>query len=288
MTKKEVIAVESPADISAVILTYNESKNIVDCINSIKPFVKDIFVIDSFSDDETVKIAKQMGAVVLQNKWINYAKQFQFALDTCPIKTKWVLRFDADERMTIESGNEITSLCSINTDTDVNGINIRLAVRFLGKTLKHGGIYPIRVLRIFKYGIGYIEQKNMDEHICLSSGKILSCKKDCIHENFNDITTWIDKHNKYSNRELADYLENNDSSEGVYDKSTIKKRKRKNKFYYKLPIGFRAHLYFIYRYYFKFGFLDGKPGKFYAFLQAYWYRYLVDIKIYEHNLKNKK
>lgn len=271
------------ADLTTIILTFNEEKNIADAINSVKDVSKRVVVIDSFSTDKTVEIAKSLGAEIFQNKWINYATQYQFGINVSNIKTKWILRLDADERLTNQSAKEINELCDNNTNTDVNGIIIRLEVNFLGKSLKHGGIYPLKVLRIYKNNIGYIESRNMDEHIVLKEGKTIEMKTDCLHHDYKDLSTWIDKHNKYSSREVIDYYENIESEKELISLNKSAKIKRFIKFniYYKLPLGTRAHLYYLYRYYFKMGFLDGKEGKIFAFMQAYWYRFLVDAKIFE-------
>lgn len=278
------------ADLTTIILTYNEEKNIKQCIESIQKIVKRIVVVGSFSTDKTVEIAKSLGAEVYQNKWENYAKQYQYGINIANINTQWILRLDADERLTPESAEEIEMLCNKNQNTDINGIIVRFTVTFMGKDLKHGGIYPFKKLLIYKNGKGYIENRNMDEHIILTEGKCVELRNDSLHHDFKDLSFWIDKHNKYSSREVKDYFENISKPEkGIkLNKSAKIKRFIKFKIYYKLPLGTRAHLYYIYRYYFKLGFLDGKEGKIFAFLQAYWYRFLVDAKIYEQNLMVKK
>lgn len=278
------------ADLTTIILTYNEEKNIANAINSVLPISKRIVVVDSYSTDKTVDIAKSLGAEIFQNKWINYATQYQYGIDISNIQTKWILRLDADECLTSNSANELEMLCRKHQSTDVNGIFLRLEVNFLGKSLKHGGIYPLKVLRIYKNGIGYIENRSMDEHIVLKSGKTVEMKNDSLHCDYKDLFTWIDKHNKYSTREVDDYYKSLEKRENtqVLNKSAKLKRFIKFNVYYKLPLGVRAHLYYIYRYYFKLGFLDGKEGKIFAFLQAYWYRFLVDAKIYEQNLMVEK
>ena len=140
------------ADLTAIILTKNEEKNIEYCIRSIQPVVKKIVVIDSFSTDDTVKKAEELGAVVHQHEFINHSKQFVYGMEVADIQTKWVLRIDADERLTEASAAEINELCEKNMDTDVNGLVLRFEVNFMGKKLRHGGIYPFRKLLVFKYG----------------------------------------------------------------------------------------------------------------------------------------
>lgn len=130
----------------------------------------------------------------------------------------------------------------------------------------------------------------MGEHIYLTQGKTIDLANDCLHYDFKDLDTWISKHNWYATREVNDYFtikgKHNDL-ENLYGEAEKAKSLRDN-LYYRLPKFLRAHLYFIYRYYFKFGFLDGKAGKMHAFFQAYWYRFLVDSKIYERELKDKE
>lgn len=271
------------ADLTTIILTYNEEKNIQACIESVKSISKRIIVLDSYSNDKTMEIAKKMGADTYSRKFVSQSDQFRYALDNLQISTKWVMKFDADERLTIESSKEIDDICNNNMETDINGIVLRFEVNFLGKKLKHGGIYPFRKLVVFKNGQGKIENKKMDEHIVIKEGKSVEAKFDSLHEDYKDLTTWIDKHNKYSSREVLDYSEQQitNSDSVLLDNKAKIKRFLKYKLYYKLPMGLRARLYYYYRYYLLLGFLDGKEGQIFAFLQAYWYRYLVDAKMYE-------
>lgn len=277
------------ADITAIILTLNEEKNIEECIKSIKSIVKRIVVVDSFSTDKTVEIAKSLGAEVWQHEFVNQAQQFIWAIENISIDTTWVFRIDADERLTEKSATELEKLTAEHETDDVNGIIVRFEVNFMGKALRHGGIYPFRKLLVFKPGKAHMENRNMDEHIVLDEGKSVEMKNDCLHQDFKSLYAWIEKHNKYSDREVLDYLNREEAqSNQALSKGAKFKRFVKFKIYYKLPMGMRAHLYYWYRYYFKLGFLDGKEGKIFAFLQAYWYRFLVDAKIHEQKLVNKK
>ncbi len=279
------------ADLTAIILTYNEEKNIRNCLQSIKGICKRMVIVDSGSTDDTLKIAEDEGAEILVNvmRPFLYAKQFLYGMDHANIDTKWVIRIDADEELTQDSAAEIDALCNENEDTDVNGLVLRFGVNFMGRELKHGGIYPFRKLLVFKYGKGNIEDRNMDEHIVLFEGRSVEVKHDSIHHDYKDLSFWIDKHNKYSSREVDDYFASESAKQRNAEggsRSVKIKRFVKYNIYYKLPMGFRAHLYYCYRYYIKRGFLDGKEGKIFAFLQAYWYRFLVDAKIYERNLSD--
>ena len=269
------------ADLTTIILTYNEERNIANAINSVKKLAKRIVVVDSFSTDKTIEIAKSLGAEIIEHKFENQAKQFIYAINHLKIDTQWIMRLDADEIISKKASKEIEEICFFNKDTDINGIVVRFEVNFLGKKLRHGGIYPFKKMIIYKKNKGYMEDRAMDEHIVLNEGKSIELKHDSYHRDYKDLNAWIDKHNKYSSREVEDYFLNNNQESKQLNKSAKIKRFIKFKIYYKLPLGTRAHLYYLYRYYFKFGFLDGKEGKIFAFMQAYWYRFLVDAKIFE-------
>ncbi len=266
------------ADITAIILTRNEKDFIEECILSIKDVVKRIVVVDSFSEDNTCELAKNLGVEVYQHEFYNYSKQYKYAVNIANVKTKWILRIDADERLTKESAEELNKLCNENENTDVSGIFLRFYYMFLNKPMYHGGMYPWKKLSVYKTGLGDIEDRNMDEHIILSSGKTIKAKKDSKHLAFRGLTFFTNKCNWYSTREAMDYFDNISIDSTNSSLKTILKMK----VYYKLPLGFRSWLYYAYRYYIRLGFLDGKEGKIFAFLHAYWYRFLVDAKIYEH------
>lgn len=283
--------------ISVIILTYNEEKHIERCIESVKPFAQDIFIVDSFSKDKTVEIAKSLGVNVYQNKWENnHAKQFNWGLVNCNIKTKWVMRLDADEYVTEKLAKEIIKKIN-KLEEQQTGIYIKRRVYFLGRWIKHGGYYPVWLLRIWQYGKGYCEQRLMDEHIKISEGNIIKFDNDIIDDNKNNISWWIDKHNNYAAREVIDILNitHNILKGGRFSVSaklfgTQEQRKRwiKEKIYINIPLFIRPFLYFIYRYFLKLGFLDGREGLIWHFMQGFWYRFLVDAKIYEIKKVSKK
>ena len=284
------------ADITAIILTKNEEVNIKKCIESIKPIVRRIIVVDSGSTDDTVSIAKDLGADVLVNelKPFLYAKQFLYGMEHGNITTKWVFRIDADEELTKESAAEIDKLCNENEDTDVNGIVVRFEVNFMGRAIRHGGVYPLRKLLLFKYGKGNIEDRCMDEHCVLYEGRSVEVRHDSLHHDDKGLSAWIDKHNNYSTREMQDYFNSLAFSgstglggEHALDAKAKFKRFLRWKIYYRLPAGFRAYAYYFYRYYIRLGFLDGRAGKIFCFMQAYWYRFLVDAKIYENEKQGR-
>lgn len=272
-------------DISVLILTYNEEKHLKRCLDSVKDIAKDIFIVDSNSKDKTLDIAQSMGVEVYQNCWVNYAKQFQWGLDNCPIKTKWVIRLDADEYLLPELAFEISQKIN-NLPNDVTGIIFKRRHIFLNKWMKHG-IYPVKLLRLFQFKKAIIEQRWMDEHIVLVEGKSLEFQHDFVDHNLNNLSCFIAKHNDYAIREAIDLL---NIELGLFDKGNLSgtqlneqaaaKRRKKHKYAQK-PLFWRSFAYFIYRYFFKFGFREGIEGFLWHFLQGWWYRTIVDAKIYE-------
>lgn len=274
-------------DITVIILTKNEEANIKRCILSVKEVAARIIVVDSGSTDKTCDIAKEVGAEVVVHPFTTHGKQFNWALDTLDIKTKWVFRLDADEEVTPELRREICEECIAHADDNVNGLIVKFKIYFLGKFLKHGGVYPFYRTTIFKYGKGYIDEAGMRDQTIITEGELLYLKNDCLHYDFKSLENWISKHNWYSTLETINYEQaTKDDTDANLPESAKKTRMARNNLYYKLPKYFRAKLYYWYRYYLKLGFLDGEAGRIHAFMQAYWYRYLIDAKIYE--MENKK
>lgn len=268
------------ADVTVIILTKNEEKNIEASITSAKQIAKQILIVDCGSTDSTVELARKSGAEVFFHKWVGHAAQFNWALDNCDIKTSWVFRLDADERISEELAREIDGILMSAASDDVDGYEMRWRIYFMGKWIKHGGTHKPYFLRLFRHGKGKVENKLMDEHIIVS-GKVERLSGDLIHYDYKGLDAWLNKHIWYSNLELQMYS----TQSGMTGGNVVQKQKRG--FYYKLPLFLRARIYFWYRYYGQLGFLDGNEGKVFCFLQAYWYRFLVDAKIYEISRKEK-
>ena len=275
-------------DISAIILTFNEEKHIERCINNALRFCSQVYLVDSYSTDKTVELAKHLGAKVYQNKWDNnYAKQLNWGLENIPITTEWVFRLDADEYLTddliVEINNKLPTV-----EADISGIVFERKMYFLD-TLMTKGMLQMNMLRLFRYRHGLCEERWMDEHIVLTQGKSTQFDGFFIDHNINPLGWWIQKHNGYSIREAVDllnleydFLTPKSGALAQYELSAdaLAKREKKKK-YANMPLFWRSFLYFVYRYVFKLGFTQGKEGFLWHFLQGWWYRTLVDAKVYE-------
>lgn len=278
--------------IAAIILTKDEEKHIERCINSLKGVCDEIIVVDSFSTDRTCDIAEAMGAKVYKNPWKNYATQFNYGVYNCNIKSAWIWRIDADEFLEGNIGIAVKKALKECND-DVNGVYIRKRIDFIGKPLLHGGWYPSYHLKIFRNGHGDCENRWMDEHIRIFDGTTITVEEgNQVDANLNSLTWWTQKHNGYATREMVDMLMMeyglDAKAQEVVPKffGTEEQRKRWLKMkYVKFPLFIRPFINFFLRYILKAGFLDGKEGFIWHILQGFWYRMLVDAKIFE--LKKK-
>jgi len=273
--------------ISVIILTYNEEKNIEACLKSLDGWAEDIFVVDSYSNDHTLEISRIFTDKIFQHPFENQAKQLNWALENLPINTEWVMRIDADEKVMPALRDELVD--KLHTlENDITGLYVKRRVYFMGRWIKHGGYYPTWLLRIWRKNKAYCEERWMDEHMKVVEGKVSFLESDIIDENRKDLHWWIGKHNSYATREAIDIF---NLKYGFLDYDTIpskllgtqEQRKRwiKEKIYANMPLFVRPFLYFVYRYIIKLGFLDGREGLIWHVLQGFWYRFLVDAKIYE-------
>jgi glycosyltransferase involved in cell wall biosynthesis len=275
-------------DLAIIIPTYNEARHIERAIASTKGVATEIIVVDSFSTDRTDDLARLCGAKVMQHVFINYAQQFQWALDNASIAAEWIMRLDADEVLEPALVEEIRAKLP-SLPPDVVGVNIKRKHFFMGRWIRHGGRYPLTLLRIWRRGRGRIENRWMDEHIVVSGGRTVDFVNDFADHNLNDLSFFTDKHNKYATREAIDRL--NDMfglfaadravSAGASSAQARLKRFVKERAYNRLPFGLGPLGYFLWRYTAKLGFLDGREGLIYHFLQGFWYRFLVEARFLE-------
>lgn len=283
-------AVLAKPDLTVVILTYNEAKHIERAIASVAPVAKDILVVDSFSSDDTVSRAHAAGARVLQNPFINQSRQFQWGMDHGEVQTQWVMRLDADEVIEADLAAEIARELPV-LPSGVVGVNLNRKHIFMGRWIRHGGRYPLRLLRIWRNGHGRVEDRWMDEHIVVWGGRTVTFKGGFADVNLNDLTFFTEKHNKYATREAIEKLNQRyglfadkiGEEANVGSQQAAIKRALKNGFYNKLPFGLGPLVYFLLRYFIQLGFLDGRPGLIYHLLQGFWYRFLVEAKTEEFN-----
>lgn len=273
-------------DLTVIILTYNEELHIRRCLENVCDIAKEIIIIDCFSKDDTHKICAEFENVrVIEHQWPgNQSAQFNWAVENIEISTGWVLRLDADEYLLPELKQELRSRLS-SLDAGITGIEFKRRHIFMGRWVKHG-IYPVIMLRMFRNGCGRYDNRLMDEHMILSKGESIVFDNDFCDHSLINISDYCRKHLIYAQREAVEILDEKWNISGIvvnedgHGKQALEKHKRKNT-YNKQPLFWRSFAYFLYRYILKGGFLDGKEGFLFAYIQGWWYRTMVDAKIFE-------
>jgi glycosyltransferase involved in cell wall biosynthesis len=270
-------------NLSIIVLTYNEEIHIKRCLENISGFCKNIYIVDSFSTDKTIEIAKEYTDKIYSGNFTSFSEKLNWAIDNLPIETTWSMRLDADEIITDSFKNNIYERLE-EAVSDIQGIYVRRQLWFMNRWMKHGDMYPTYSMRIWKTGEVKCENRLLDEHMILNGGKSLTVDLDIIDNPLTSIADWITKHNKYSDLEVKNYLsrlKGTNIKPNLFGKQEERRRWLKERLFYKMPLFVRPFFYFGYRYFIKFGFLDGKEGFIWHILHGFWYRFLVDTKIYE-------
>lgn len=269
-------------DLSVIILTYNEEPNIAQAIESVSGWAQEIFVVDSFSTDRTVEIARRYSCTVIQHAFENYAKQRNFALRSLPLRTEWIFFLDADEWVPEPLKNEIRDLLSGNPGE--NGFFVKRRLIWMGRWIRRG-YYPTWILRLARRHKVRCEDRPVNEHLIVE-GPVGYLRNDFIHEDRKGITAWIAKHNAYATAEAKELLRRSQGRSTeiparLSGSPAERKRWIRRHVWERLPPLIRPFLYFGYRYFLRGGFLDGKAGFTYHFLHALWYPMLIDVKCLE-------
>lgn len=274
--------------LSVLITTRNEEVNIGRCLQSAADWADQVFVIDSESTDRTVDIARQYAEVVNlpyePGKIIPWI--FQWGLENLPIRNEWVLILEADQQVTPELRAEIQKLLA-QSNIDENGFYIRRKQMFRGKWIRHGGYGSKYLLKLFRKNSGRLDPDEEDTRVYIE-GKTGKLKAPLIEDNVkeHEILFYLEKHLRYARAFSREEL--NRRNAGVQFKTqprfwgTPDQRILWMKtIYYRLPLYLRPALYFFYRYFILLGFLDGKTGFVFHFLQSFWFRLIVDIRLEE-------
>ncbi|MBE6404391.1 MAG: glycosyltransferase family 2 protein [Lentisphaerae bacterium] len=267
--------------ISAVILTLNEERNIVECIETLQPWCNDVVVYDSFSTDRTVELAKSAGARVFQRKFDNYAAQRNAALHEVDYPNDWVVMVDADERFDDKIGQIMTDAVGNPNYQDVQIFHLQRKDIFLGQWLKHGIGSGTWFGRLLKHQFVTVERDINEEYHCKGRKEYLTGER-FLHYPFNNgVNWWISRHNRYSDMEavrLSAEKAEKLQFKKLFSKDPAERRKHQKQLLYRLPG--RPLLMFFVLYFLKLGFLDGKAGFHYAVLRSF-YEYMIDLKIVE-------
>jgi glycosyltransferase involved in cell wall biosynthesis len=272
--------------VSVIILTFNEEKNIGACLQSLVDLVEEIFVVDSYSTDATLSIVKKYTNNIIQHPFENYSLQRNWALDNLPVSTDWIMNLDADHRVTPELAHELRLIFSSSISDTMNGFMASRRTIFMNKWIKNGGHYPVYHAILFRKGFGCCEDRIYDQHFVVN-GETQILHGDIIDIITDSLSNFTARHNKWATLEAEEAMQfiGDTAKKSVIipnrKGNPIEQRRWLRMKYYTYPIFFRAFAYFIYRYFIKLGMMDGKEGLIFHFLQGFWFRFLVDAKIYE-------
>lgn len=265
---------------AAILLSFNSEDTLGATLDRVRLVTDEIFVVDSFSKDQTVALARSKGAVVVQHVFEHYGAQRNWAIDNLSVEAQWQLHLDADELMDDEL---VASIQKLPDTPSHNGYFLPRYVRFLGRVMRHGGMSPTWHLRLFRSGAGRCEERKYDQHFILmngTSGKLTGAMIDDIRM---PLTEWTVRHNRWADGEVAEL--DSEITDGRVQPDpqgdpTQRKRFLRQK-YNQLPLFVRPFLLFGYRYFLRLGFLDGIQGLIFWVLQTFWFRFLIDAKKWE-------
>ncbi len=269
-------------EVTVFILTYNEEANLPHALDTVCGWAHAVYVVDSYSSDRTLAIAAEYGVQVHQNEWENWAVQRNWAMDNIPIETPWVLWLDADELITPPLAAEIAQTLP-NAPASIVGYYTNRTRTFMGRILKHGGYAPNYVLRLTRPEATRIIPAGDREYVHLD-GETARLTGMMHHEDQRGINFWIAKHNRISDMAAVYRLDQNAQRNLHQQAGNLEGRWRnriRDKVLMRLPFWLEPLIFFVYRYFFKLGFLDGKEGLYYCFFQAFWYPFLVAAKTHE-------
>jgi len=271
--------------LSFLMLTLNEELNLERSLSSLAGWADDVVIVDSFSTDRTLEVAQKYGARVVQHKFEGHARQWLWGMRNIEFKNPWLFMHDPDHSVMPELKQELEEVFRKGVPEDVNGLYVKRRNVFQGKWIRHGGYYPVWMLKIVRHQMVSFDEHEFDYRAYVP-GRTWTLRHDIIEENVKeeDITFWIDKHNRFAVRQAEEELfrarhpdkwQTTPSLFGNSDQRTLWLKMR----WYRMPLFVRPFLYFIYRYFLRLGFLDGKKGFIFHFLQAFWYRLIVDVKL---------
>jgi glycosyltransferase involved in cell wall biosynthesis len=265
---------------SVIVLAYNSVDTLGTTLAQAREISDDLHVVDSFSTDDTVALSQQHGAQVVQHAFENYGAQRNWAIDNLVLRYPWQLHLDADERLTPEL---IASIRSLPGDPAESGFLIPRLVQFLGRIMRHGAMSPTWHLRLFRNGAGRCEERKYDQHFYLLEGSAGHLQGMMIDDIRMSLSEWTARHNRWADAEVLEQTASAQSSRiqpRLWGNRVERKRYLRG-LYNNAPLFVRPFALFFYRYFLRLGILDGPEGFIFWTLQTFWFRFLIDAKLFE-------
>jgi len=277
--------VTGPLPLSVMVLTHDEALNLPACLQSVEGLAGEIVVVDSGSTDATQDIARAAGATVVTHPFESHARQWRWALDSATLSHDWVLGLDADQYVTPELATELRGLFASGPPAGVDGFYVKRRQVFRGRWIRHGGYYPRYLLKLFRRDRVRLDTEEALDHHFYVDGPTPELQHDIVEHNRkeDDIRFWLQKHIRYADLVAAEMRSRATGAGTVVKAAPFGTRAQRSLWLrrqgYRLPAYWRAAGYFLYRYFFQLGFLDGREGFVFHFMQAFWFRVLVDVRL---------
>ncbi|HWT65430.1 MAG TPA: glycosyltransferase family 2 protein [Terracidiphilus sp.] len=265
---------------AVIVLTFNSEATLRATLGRAREVSNQIFVVDSFSTDGTAELARGLGATVVEHAFENYGAQRNWAIENLPVTCGWQLHLDADEVM---DAALVAAITALPDEPRESGFFVARYVRFLGRVLRHGGMSPTWHLRLFHAGVGRCEARKYDQHFYLTEGESAQLAGSMIDDVRMGLSEWTARHNRWSDAEVAEM--NAGVTEGRVQADAhgnpVERKRWLRERYNRMPLFVRPFALFGYRYFVRLGFLDGVEGFIFWVLQTFWFRFLIDAKIFE-------
>jgi glycosyltransferase involved in cell wall biosynthesis len=265
---------------SVIVLTFNSAATLAATLEKAFAVSDDVHVVDSFSSDTTVALAEAAGAVVVQHAFENYGAQRNWAISSLPLRYGWQLHLDADEVM---DDALIEGIRLLADDPPSDGFLVARYVKFLRRVLRHGGMSPTWHLRLFRAKAARCEDRKYDQHFYLIQGQAAELPGSMIDDIGMSLSEWTIRHNRWSDSEVAELGEGLATGRvpGNLSGNKIEQKRYWRQQYNDAPLFVRPFALFFYRYFVRLGFLDGTEGFIFWVLQTFWFRFLIDAKLFE-------
>jgi glycosyltransferase involved in cell wall biosynthesis len=273
----------STSALSILVLTKDEEVNIEECLRCFD-FSDDVIVLDSHSKDRTVEIARRFPNVrVFFRKFDTWSEHSNWALENLPFRHPWVYYSDADERVPPALRDELLRQLA-NPDSTHVAYRLRYKNIFMGRWLRHGGIYPVWIMRLFRPDRVRYETREVNAHPVVD-GTVGELREHFIHYSFNKgLLSWFVKHNGYSTMEAREGVRIRSRSSlrkewaKLFSKDAAERRRSMKNLSFFIPL--RGMVRFLHMYLWRGGFLDGRAGYHYCAMIAM-YEYWIELKIRE-------
>ena len=271
--------------LTVIILTFNSEASLGQVVDSCAGLAARTLVVDSFSTDSTAELARSLGCELIQHPFENYSVQRNWAQDYARLDPEgWVLHLDSDEVLSPQLIESIRAVLAA-PQSGIDGYLMRRLSYFLGQPIRFGHINPSWHLRLFKAACGFCEERLYDQHF-VSTGQTRKLDGLLLDLQLTTLEKWTAAHNRWSSAEATEATAERDSEARTLPAKLLgdprmRKRWLKNNLWYRSPLLVRPLVFFLYSYILRLGFLDGQAGLIYHFLQSFWFRFLVDAKIFE-------